>query len=156
MANRSLNRGLVLIVASTTALSALTSANGQTLPVGDVMLPGNYAVTVSLELPNLDDTTAKRTATICISQAPPPSVQDRGLRVLSTINPLGTCPSSNYHSDGRTITFDIICPGGNAAIGNARLTLQPNTFQGRITMKMGGKNMTMTEVQSGVRIGDCP
>jgi hypothetical protein len=31
----------------------------------------------------------------------------------------------------------------------------PGAFEGRIAMVMGGKNMTMTEVQSGRRVGGC-
>jgi hypothetical protein len=30
------------------------------------------------------------------------------------------------------------------------------TFRARIAMTMGAKNMTMTEVQTGRRIGSCP
>jgi hypothetical protein len=33
--------------------------------------------------------------------------------------------------------------------------LSPNAFNGRVAMVMGAKNMTMTEVQHGRRIGEC-
>jgi hypothetical protein len=31
----------------------------------------------------------------------------------------------------------------------------PSAFEGRIAMVMGGKNMTMSEVQTGRRVGSC-
>lgn len=51
--------------------------------------------------------------------------------------------------------FDIVCPGRNAASGSAIYRLAAESFEGRISMKMGGKNMTMFERQVGRRIGDC-
>jgi Protein of unknown function (DUF3617) len=78
-----------------------------------------------------------------------------GLIVLSENNPLGKCPAANAREDGDTLTFDIKCPGGNAAIASAAYTLLGDRFSARITMKMGGKNMTMTETQTGRRTGDC-
>ena len=114
---------------------------------------GSYEVQVSLELPHVEDTGAKRIATVCIT--PPERNDNRGLIVLSDNNPLGRCPASNFHQDGDTLTFDIACPGGNAAIASATYILSPQTFQGRIAMKMGGKNMTMTETQIGRRVGEC-
>ena len=114
---------------------------------------GSYEVQISLELPHVEDAGAKKTSTICVTG--PESKDNRGLVVLSENNPLGHCPASNFHQDGDTLTFDIACPGGNAAIASAKYVLGAQTFQGRIAMKMGGKNMTMTETQTGRRVGDC-
>ena len=77
------------------------------------------------------------------------------LVVLSENNPLARCPASDIRQDGDTLTFEIICPGGNQAVGSARYTIAPQRFTGVIAMKMGGKNMTMTEYQVGGRIGNC-
>jgi hypothetical protein len=57
--------------------------------------------------------------------------------------------------DGDTLTFEITCLGRNEAVGLARYTVAPQRFSGVIAMKMGGKNMTMTEHQVGRRIGNC-
>jgi hypothetical protein len=142
--------GLVFVVAGILAITAGIPADAR----GLLLTPGSYDVTVSLELPNLDDTTSKRIATLCVTS--PDAAPDRGLAVLSTNNPLATCPISNIQEHGDTLTFDVTCPGINSAIASASYTLTADAFHGRITMKMGGKNMTMTEVQSGRRIGDCP
>ena len=114
---------------------------------------GSYEVQVSLELPHVEDTGAKKTSMICVTG--PENKDNRGLLVLSENNPLGHCPASNFHQEGDTLTFDIACPGGNAAIASAKYVLGAQSFQGRISMKMGGKNMTMTETQTGRRVGDC-
>lgn len=115
---------------------------------------GAYEVAVRLELPHVEDAGAQKVTTICIDKADPG--RTFGLVVLSDNNPLRHCPASNVHHEGDTLTFDIKCPGGNAAIASAKYTLLGQRFDARIAMKMGGKNMTMTEVQSGHRAGACP
>lgn len=116
--------------------------------------PGTYEVAIKLELPHLENMAASKVATICVTDTAADGTH--GLVVLSENNPLGKCPASNAHEDGDTLTFDIKCPGGNAAIASATYTLLGDRFNARITMKMGGKNMTMTETQTGHRTGDCP
>ena len=115
---------------------------------------GAYEVAVRLELPHVENAGAQKMATICIDKADPGGTF--GLAVLSENNPLGHCPASNVHQEGDTLTFDIKCPGGNAAVASAKYILLGQRFDARIAMKMGGKNMTMTEVQTGHRTGDCP
>ena len=114
---------------------------------------GTYEVAVRLELPHVEDMGASKVATICVSALADGG--NHGLVVLSENNPLAHCPASNVREEGDTLTFDIICPGGNAAIASAKYTLGAHRFDGRISMKMGGKNMTMTETQAGHRTGDC-
>ena len=116
--------------------------------------PGTYEVAIKLELPHLEDMAASKIASICVIDNSADGTH--GLVVLSENNPLGKCPASNAREDGGTLTFDIKCPGGNAAIASATYTLLGERFSARITMKMGGKNMTMTETQTGHRTGDCP
>lgn len=135
---------ICFVTAITTGLARAETASLQS---------GSYEVQVSLELPSVEDTGARKTATVCVTG---PEVNgNRGLVVLSENNPLGHCPAANFHQDGDTLTFDIACPGGNAAIGSAKYVLGAQSFRGRIAMKMGGKNMTMTETQAGHRVGDC-
>lgn len=114
---------------------------------------GAYEVAVRLELPHLEDMGVSKTAVICVAGID--GSGDHGLVVLSENNPLGKCPASNFQQRGNTLTFDIACDGLNAAQAKATYALQPQGFQARIAMKMGGKNMTMTETQKGRRIGDC-
>ena len=82
-------------------------------------------------------------------------VGTHGLTALSENNPLAHCPVVNVRQEGAALSFDIVCPGGNAAVATAKYHLTEQTFDGRISMKLGGKNMTMTETQSGHRTGAC-
>lgn len=76
--------------------------------------------------------------------------------MLSENNPLARCPASNIKGSGDELTFDLICEGHNQAVAWAKFQLGPDRFSGAFDMKMGGKNMTMTERQTGRRIGTCP
>lgn len=117
-----------------------------------ILQAGEYEVSVRLELPAIEDMGASKVASICV---PERGADTYGLAVLSDNNPLARCPASNVRHVGDTLTFDIICPGGNQAVASARYTLGAQRFSGAIAMKMGGKNMTMTERQTGRRIGAC-
>jgi len=112
--------------------------------------PGEYEIQMRLELPHLEDMGAAKTTAVCLTAEPP-----YGLVVLSDNNPLARCPISNVRRTGDALTFDIICEGGNQGVASAIFTLGGNRFTGAISMKMGGKNMTMTERQTGRRIGAC-
>ncbi len=118
-----------------------------------LLQPGAYEVQVRLELPHVEEFGTNKVAKICVPSADTSGIH--GLRVLSDNNPLAHCPAANPSQRGATLVFDIACPGGNAAIASANYMLSGTAFDGRITMKMGGKNMTMTEIQSGHRIGAC-
>ena len=128
------------------AVMAGAGARGEGVPG---LQPGQYEVTARLELRHVG-MAAPKVATICVTET-----GTRGLIVLSESNPLARCPASDIRQDGDTLTFEIICPGANQAVGSARYTVAPQHFTGVIAMKMGGKNMTMTEYQEGHRIGDC-
>jgi hypothetical protein len=114
--------------------------------------PGEYEVRVRLELPHIEDVGASKMARVCVTGG---DSEAHGLVVLSDNNPLAHCPVFNVRQNSSTLTFDIVCPGGNAATGSAKFTIRAQGFEGAIAMKMGGKNMTMTERQSGRHIGNC-
>ena len=82
-----------------------------------VLEPGEYEVSVRLELPHLEDMAAIKLARICMTGG---EGGTHGLVVLSDNNPLAHCPASNIHEDGGILSFDIVCPGGNAAPGHLR------------------------------------
>lgn len=112
-----------------------------------------YEVEVRLELPHLEDMTGGRRVCLCLASEANGNIH--GIAVPSDNNPLARCPVSNVRRAGDELTFDIACEGRNAAQASARHLLGATAFRGRITMRMGGKNMTMTEVQTGRRIGAC-
>lgn len=115
-----------------------------------VLVPGLYEVQMRLELPHLEDMAVSKTVGICINGS-----DTRGIVVLSDNNPLSRCPPSNIHNDGHKLTFDLVCDGPNQAIASADFALGADRFDGVFRMKMGGKNMTMFERQTGRRTGAC-
>lgn len=140
---------IAILIAGSAALAMSPVAADEAV----VLSAGAYSVDVRLELPHVELSGVGNTRTICVPSTDRPANQ--GMVVLSENNPLAHCPSSNVHQDGDTLTFDIVCPGGNAAIASAKYVLRKDGFDGRIEMKMGGKNMTMTETQTGHRTGGC-
>ena len=57
---------------------------------------------------------------------------------------------------GKTeLGYAIACPGRDTMRASAAYRLTPDGFRGRVAMIMGAKNMTMTEVQAGRRLGTC-
>jgi hypothetical protein len=140
--------------AASAFMAALMLAAGAPAAQREALLQdGAYEVEVRLELPNVLSRGADSTTTICLPYA------DRRngapFPVLSSNNPLAKCPASNVERDGATLSFDIFCEGRGAAWAHAVYRLMPDAFEGRIAMVMGGKNMTMTEVQTGRRVGSC-
>src|SRR5215207_3677968 len=113
---------------------------------------GNYEIEVRVELPHLGDMNTKTVTHVCLSSG---KGNNHGMAVLSANNPLAKCPTFNIRQERDELTFDIICEGKNQAKATAEYVLAPERFSGRITMKMGGKNMTMTELQVGHRISGC-
>ncbi|MGH6919437.1 MAG: DUF3617 domain-containing protein [Geminicoccaceae bacterium] len=135
-------------MAATVLAGAAQAEQNEVLPQD-----GAYEVEVRLELPNVLSWSATSSrATICL---PYRGTNGTPFPVLSSNNPLAKCPASNIQRDGATLGFDIVCEGRGAARARAAYKLMPRAFEGRIAMVMGGKNMTMTEVQSGRRVGSC-
>lgn len=131
-------------------VAAGARAQGERPPL---LQPGEYQVTIRLELPHMADVAgASKVDSICVTAG---DAGAHGLAVLSELNPVRKCSVSNVLQTGDTLTFDIICPGGDAAVGSAKYTMRAEGFDGAITVKMGGKNMTLIERQSGRRMGNC-
>lgn len=135
-------RALILLLASLGA-GSVAKADG-------LLQPGEYQVTMRLELPHVEDMGFSKEVSICITDG-----GTHGLVVLSDNNPLARCPASNIHQDTDTLTFDLVCEGHNQAVAWAKFTIGADRFDGVFDMKMGGKNMTMTERQTGHRVGVC-
>lgn len=112
--------------------------------------PGEYEVKMRLELPHVENNGVEKLEKVCITNG-----GTHGIVVLSENNPLARCPSSNIKEENGDLSFELVCAGHNQAIARARFELWPDRFVGAFEMKMGGKNMTMTERQSARRIGDC-
>jgi hypothetical protein len=114
---------------------------------------GSYEITARLELPHLERWAVNKTTIICL----PPSVGDDKIPIpiVSANNPFAECSAANLMTKTPKLEYDIVCPERGAAKGHAIYILSNDTFSGRVAMVLGAKNMTMTEVQQGRRIGNC-
>lgn len=115
---------------------------------------GFYEVAVSLDMGVLEDLNARKTEHVCVKASAPDGAH--GLFLLTGFQQLANCPVKNVVENSNTLSFDIICDGIDAGRASATYTLEPDAFEGRFSIRMGGKNMTMREAQSGKRVGECP
>jgi hypothetical protein len=122
--------------------------------IDEASLPvGSYAITARLELPHLERWAIDKTATICLSAR----VADRQIPIpiLSENSPYAACTAAKLVIDHGKLEYDVLCPGRGSAKAHATYLLGADRFAGRVAMVMGGKNMTMVEVQRARRVGDC-
>jgi len=121
---------------------------------GWLLQEGSYEIAFRLELPHLERWAVDKETTACVSE--PNGLPSALPPILSDNTPFAGCAAKNVHHDESSLTFDIVCGGRDAAKAKATYTLAPGGFHARIAMTMGAKNMTMTEIQTGRRIGSCP
>ncbi|MEM8952229.1 MAG: DUF3617 family protein [Pseudomonadota bacterium] len=132
------------------AASLSGAANAEDLRLED----GLYEVIYRLELPHLEPHAVDRTATICIDQdnrelhLPP-------IPLLSQNDVFADCQIENAAEETDGFSYDIACTGRGAARATATYAIDADRFKSRITITQGAKNMTMTEVQRGRRLGRC-
>jgi hypothetical protein len=141
------------LLAMTIALMFAPPVLGQTR-IDEASLPvGSYAITARLELPHLERWAIDKTTTICLSGHA--AAGQMPIPILSANNPYATCAVANLVIDRGKLEYDVVCPGRGSAKAHATYVLAADHFAGRVTMVMGGKNMTMAEVQRAQRVGDC-
>jgi hypothetical protein len=141
---RALSTAILLVVSTQ---PQATWAEGR-LPRG-----GSYELTARLELPHLERWAVDKTTIVCLPNVR--SGDELPIPVVSANNPFAKCSAANLAADSSKLEYDIVCPGRGAAKGHATYILSTGTFSGRVAMVMGGKNMTMTEIQQARRIGEC-
>jgi hypothetical protein len=108
---------------------------------------GLYAITARLELPHVERWAVDRTRVMCLDgRLPVPVIAGAGL---------AGCAAARVRRDGERISYGVVCPGRDASRAEARYRLSPDGFRGRVAIVTGAKNMTMTEVQVGRRLGAC-
>jgi uncharacterized protein DUF3617 len=142
--SRALSTAMVLGM----AIQAHPARAEERLPQG-----GSYEITARLELPHLERWAVDKTTIICL----PAALSDDKLPIpiVSANNPFAKCSVANLTTQTPKLEYDIVCSGRGAAKGHAIYIISEDTFSGRVAMILGAKNMTMTEVQQGRRIGDC-
>ena len=124
-------------------LSALVAA--QTL-AHDIR-PGLYAIDYRIEMPHLERYAITNRAERCI--------EGERLPVISAKQGFEGCSLEDRISEAHRLRYSLICQGASTARAFAEYKPRPGGFAGRVFVKMGGKNMTLTEIQTGTWIGEC-
>ena len=128
-------------------VAATSSASAEDRP-----RPGLYRVEVSLEMPNIQGSAPFRTVERCIGPGP----GDGGLVAIVSNPEISSCPVALWARAGGRLEVDLACEPANTGRASARYELAPTAYTARIAVTMGGKNMTLTEVQRAERVGECP
>jgi hypothetical protein len=116
---------------------------------------GAYAIRHRLELPHVERWAVERVDITCLRENLGADRQGPMPPILSANMPFRACATKEWRLNGNRLDYDIACPGRGAAKAHATYILSGDAFSARIFMTMGAKNMTMTEVQSGQRVGSC-
>lgn len=114
------------------------------------MRNGLYTVSVEPRIPNVDVKHLKVQAEICWQG---PGHASMPLGPLGP-GPLKTCPATARSTEGG-IEVTTKCPGPNMGWALSRYRVTSEGFRGWVSMNMGGKNMTVTEKQTGTWVGRC-
>jgi hypothetical protein len=145
-----MSKGLVwgLAVASTVALGA-----GNAHAVGVDMQPGNWELSVTMEMPGMAGMDKPMTVNQCIK---PEDVKDPKAMAERTSKGNKSCKVSEPKLDGKTMSFDFTCDKGGS--GRTEFTFDRTTYTGTTTiLAPGGPNGTIKMVQhvKAKRTGDC-
>jgi Protein of unknown function (DUF3617) len=130
-----------------TLVTAASSASAEGRP-----RPGLYRVQVSLEIPNVQGAVPFRTVERCVR----PGQGDGGLVAIVSNPEIASCPVAHRSRAEDRLELDLACEPANTGRASARYELAPTGYTARIAVTMGGKNMTLTEVQRAERAGECP
>ena len=114
--------------------------------------PGLYEVTSQTVMPHLEE--ALRYATTS-------SRQCLGTQEASTLFPLlrheafAGCSLVRDATSDADARFSLLCDNPQAATGAAHFEQQPSGFRAVLYVKMGGKNMTLSQRLTAPRLGAC-
>ena len=113
---------------------------------------GTYEIVTRLELPHLERYAVNSVHRVCFTGGWATKAIPAPVKRQPSVHPLRGRP---YRAWRGTIEYDVACPGRDSARAHASYRATDNGFDGRVAMVMGGKNMTMTEVVRGRRLGAC-
>lgn len=139
------------LIARACAVAALAATGS--VAADPLLAPGLYQVEVRIALPNVQDAAAPFVVTRCVR---PADLESGDAFSILSKNPLRTCDLLDYQATDGAVSYRIACPGPNKGSAVAVFQTTATTYRGSIQMNMGGKNMTMSEMQAGTRIGNCP
>jgi hypothetical protein len=132
--------------------AVLTTIGGPPVAADGRRAGGLYRVEVVVEMPDVLRPIPFSVVERCVAAD---ETDGAFLRIVS--NPkIAACPLVGRSLDRDRLTLAVACGRVDNGRASARYELGEASYTGRIEVTMAGKNMTMTEVQRPVRLGDCP
>ena len=131
-------------------LLAAMSPSGNAAPV--VVSPGEYELTAQTVLPHLEEALRYATSRTRRCLGEPDATSLFPLLKHPAFSGCDLVPSSEA-SDG--LRFTLHCKNPEAASGSAVFEVGTSYVSAVLELKMGGKNMTLSQRLSGPRIGPC-
>ena len=68
---------------------------------------------------------------------------------------LAGCVLRPESREGDTLSYRLVCEGGQGTTGNATWRLAERTLHGMLHVKLGGKNMTFFQRVTATALGEC-
>lgn len=135
------------------ALVGLVAAAALAAAAQNPMRPGNWEITMQMQMANMPMQMPEMKTTQCITpeqlEEDPASGLPRGMRGRGGQD---QCEVSDYKVDGHKVSWKMSCPQQQMT-GTGELTFSGDSYTGvmKASMPQGEVSMTMT----GKRIGDC-
>lgn len=115
------------------------------------MRPGNWEVTMQMDMPGMPVKMPPMKTTQCVTQQQIDS-PNRGLPSGPQKNP-NDCKITDYKASGNTVSWNVACTGQQPMTGTGELRFDGDAYDGVIKMAMNQQQMTMK--MAGRRLGDC-
>lgn len=130
------------------AITSLPIAAGA---VGPDITPGVYEISAQTVMPNLE---AMRRNTVTHKQC----LNGEKLTLLFPVmsqRALTSCDLGYVNRVDDVFRFTLNCADARVATGTAELRMTPDQLVGKLNVKMGGKNMTFSQLVKAKRTADC-
>lgn len=117
-----------------------------------VVNPGVYEITTETLLPHLEEN---------LRYATTRQKQCLGTQGASNLFPIlrqkafADCDLIGGQTVNERSNYTLVCRNPEAATGYAQFAISPFRISGVLDLKMGGKNMTLSQIISGPRLGAC-
>ncbi len=141
-----IQRQIVVSVSGAACLIAAAS-----LAADATWRPGLYSVEVRIGMQNAPPVAPPMFGKRCLTSA---DFENGGAFGVLSDNSIKTCPVFDFELDKSTASFQIACPGPNAASAMARFEATRTGYRGVIRMQTAGI-ATLSETQVGTWIEEC-
>ena len=133
-------------------LLADAAAAAEVAEAQDSLARGHYEVVARTILPNLEESLRYATtrAARCLANESATSLFPILLHPA-----FGGCALVRRDDASDELEFQLQCLNAQAASGKAWFWVDEKRFSGTLELKMGGKNMTLSQRIEGSRSGDC-